>query len=260
MVAQWSAERLQPALLDRLHDEDRVVPILEFSTSTAQLERLGVALDRIIELMGSHGCRVLETAGRRAGPDGTLFLQFGVPVTELTLAKLRGLPAPTVCGQTVGTVALSECGRLELRSVPNTASEAPEHRLLSMRRLREAVIRDLVWLLNTTNLETDDDLSRYPQVQRSVLNFGMPSITGRTATSVDPQQAARRISEAIRAFEPRLSRVSVVPELTAERMDQRALSFKIDAELWGIPAPQRLLLRTRLDVDSGNLSIREATG
>lgn len=255
MVAHSSAERLQPALLDRLRDEERVVPVLELSVTASRLEELGVALAGLIELLAGQGCRPFEASPLEA--EGTRRLLFSAPPTDVTLARLRSLPVPTTRG---GMVPLSDCARLELRTVRNPAVEAPEYRLLSMRRLREAVIRDLVWLLNTTNLETDEDLSLYPHVRRSVLNFGMPSIAGRTATSVDPQQAARRISDAIGVFEPRLRRVSVTPELTAERMDQRALSFKIDAELWGQPTPQRLLLHTQLDVDSGNLSIREANG
>ena len=127
-----------------------------------------------------------------------------------------------------------------------------------MRKLRESVLRDLNWLLNATNLEILEDLSRYPQVRSSVINFGIATVTGRAATSVDPQQAARSIQDAIRAFEPRLRHVSVTPELSEERMDRRTLSFKIDAELWGRPLPQRLLLRTRLDAESGDLSVTDA--
>jgi type VI secretion system protein ImpF len=160
-----------------------------------------------------------------------------------------------------GTISLGEIMSFEVHSSPNSAPEAAERRLISMRRLRESVYRDLGWLFNTSNLEgTEADLQLYPEVQRSVLNFGLMSLTGEAATSVDPQRAARSIAEAIRAFEPRLSHVTVVPELSASRMDIRTLSFKIDAELWGRPAPQHLVLRTRLDVDSGDLTVTEASG
>src|ERR1700692_4949937 len=45
--------------------------------------------------------------------------------------------------------------------------------------LRANVRRELAWLMNTTNLESGIDLSPYPQVQKSVLNYGVPDLTGK---------------------------------------------------------------------------------
>ena len=53
---------------------------------------------------------------------------------------------------------------------PDTKSESRDRRVLSMRQLRQAVLRDLAWLLNTGQLETTDDLEPYPQVRDSVMN------------------------------------------------------------------------------------------
>ena len=39
-------------------------------------------------------------------------------------------------------------------SAPDTKRESRDRRVLSMRRLRSAVLRDLAWLLNTGHLET----------------------------------------------------------------------------------------------------------
>jgi type VI secretion system protein ImpF len=72
---------------------------------------------------------------------------------------------------------------------------------------------------------------------------------------VDPLKIATTIEEIIRQFEPRLRKVRVSPEAPRERADGHALSFKIDAELWGQPASQHLVLRTRIDTDSGNVSV-----
>ena len=157
-------------------------------------------------------------------------------------------------------MTLGELMGFDVHSTPNAAAEPAERRLISMRRLRESVYRDLGWLFNTSNLEGTEDLSPYPEVVRSSINFGLAPVTGRTSSSIDPQRAAQSIAEAIRAFEPRLSRVTVTPELSAHRMDIKALSFKIDAELWGRPAPQQMVLRTRLDIDSGDVTLTEALG
>ena len=46
-----------------------------------------------------------------------------------------------------------------------------------MRRLRR-VLRDLAWLLNTVNYQCAHSLDGYPFVARSMLNYGLPELTG----------------------------------------------------------------------------------
>lgn len=144
------------------------------------------------------------------------------------------------------------------RNVLNTATESGEQATVSMRRLREYVCRDLSALLNCASLEAVVDLSRYPYVRDSVLNFGMPSLAGRVARTVDPQQIASTIETAIRRFEPRLSGVRVYPEMGEEGNETHVLAFRIEALLWGQPVPQGLLLRTAIDVDTGNVDIADS--
>ncbi len=43
--------------------------------------------------------------------------------------------------------------------------------------LRKAVNTELVALFNTTNLEAIEDLSTAPEVRKSIVNYGFPSLT-----------------------------------------------------------------------------------
>ncbi|MEJ0046333.1 MAG: hypothetical protein WDN04_09545 [Rhodospirillales bacterium] len=61
--------------------------------------------------------------------------------------------------------------RLQPSLLDRLTDAAPEHtrdsadqQVLSMAALRQAVLRDLAWLLNTTNLATTEDLAKTPQV------------------------------------------------------------------------------------------------
>jgi len=45
---------------------------------------------------------------------------------------------------------------------PDKKLEPREMRVLSKRKLRESVLRDLAWLFNSTKLETHQALSRLP--------------------------------------------------------------------------------------------------
>lgn len=141
----------------------------------------------------------------------------------------------------------------------SAAIESAARSTISMRRLRESVQRDLSWLLNTLSLDATLDLTAFSQVERSVLNFGMPSFAGLPLASIDANQAAQRIGRAIETFEPRLFAVNVTPQ-AQEGQDGVTLAFLIEAMLWGQPAAQHLSLRTSIDVGTGDVSIADNVG
>src|SRR5687768_1286202 len=68
---------------------------------------------------------------------------------------------------------------------PAEAQESRNRRVLSLQKLRESVLRDVGWLLNTTNLAEDGLSERYPHVAQSVVNYGLPDLAGLTASAVD---------------------------------------------------------------------------
>jgi type VI secretion system protein ImpF len=135
--------------------------------------------------------------------------------------------------------------------------ESREKRILSPARLRECVRRDLTWLLNTTHLAALQDLTEQPEVQRSVLNYGMPDFAGRTASTVDVRTMERLIVRVIADFEPRLLKSSVKVRVIADpdTMKHNAMCFQIEAELWAQPLPLRLFLRTEIDLESGAATV-----
>ncbi len=252
-------ERLQPSLLDRLVDDERLLTLFELTTSARELQRLAIAERDFTQLLNAQGLRAAdpEHPGPEKSPDGDALRWICLaPAGKVSLAQVKGLVLKPP-GAPAGVTVQSFC-TLDARNVLNEGIEPAERRLLSMRRLREYVCRDLVALLNATSLETSDDLARYPYVRDSVLNFGMPSLAGASVVAVDPIETAATIEQIINRFEPRLRKVRVTPEPARDRADGHALSFKIDAELWGQPAAQQLVLRTRIDTDSGNVSITEA--
>jgi type VI secretion system protein ImpF len=145
---------------------------------------------------------------------------------------------------------------------PEERQESREQRVISLRRLREGVLRDLQWLLNATNLATLEDLSAYPQVAQSVLNYGMPSLAGTLVSSVDVVEFERRIQQVIIDFEPRILRdtlkvrVSVAPD----QMSHNAMTFEIAGQLWAQPVPQRLYLKTEIDLELGAVTLSDYSG
>jgi type VI secretion system protein ImpF len=142
---------------------------------------------------------------------------------------------------------------------PGARVESRDKRVLSPARLRECVRRDLTWLFNTTNLAVVEDLSDYPEVARSVLNYGMPDLAGRSATSVNIRELEQLISRVIWDFEPRLIKNSVKVVIVADeqKMNHNAMLFDIEAELWAQPLPLRLFLRTEIDLENGGVTVSD---
>jgi type VI secretion system protein ImpF len=143
---------------------------------------------------------------------------------------------------------------------PEQRQESREKRILSPAKLRESVRRDLTWLFNTANLTTVMDLANFPAVAESVLNYGMPSLSGRTTSSVEIPEMERLLRQAIWTFEPRLNKNSIRVRLVADPllMSHNALSFSIEAELWAQPIPLRLFLKTEIDLEAGNANVVDA--
>lgn len=249
-------ERLQPALFDRLIDDERLLTLYEVSVARAELERLGLTERELIAILEGQGLQSCARSDSSRDELPTLSLQFTASAGRTAPSQLKSLTLKPP-GAPQG-IALQEFCEFTTSTVLNDAPETVEQRSVAVRRLRDYVCRDLASLLNCGSLDASIDLSDFPHVQRSVLNYGMPSLAGRMARGVEAQRIAATIETAIANFEPRLSRVRVMPELGNDGSETHVLAFRIEAQLFGQPNPQHLVLRTSIDIDSGDVSIADS--
>ena len=247
-------ERLQPALFDRLIDEERLLTLYELTCDRSRLRKLGILEGDLRGVLDGAGLTSVAPAAAEEDPD-LLTLCYSGPAGRIGLAKLKQLVLNPTEGP--GGVPLEEICSIEARNVLNGAAEAPEQRFAAARRLRELVSRDLSLLQNASSMETLTDLEALPYVRTSVLNFGMPPLTGRMASSVSHDQLSRILETVIRRFEPRLTRVRVTPEPSGEGAEIQEISFLVDAELWGQPAPHQVVLHTHIDTGSGKVRVSD---
>jgi type VI secretion system protein ImpF len=143
---------------------------------------------------------------------------------------------------------------------PDKNVESREARVFSKRRLRDAVLRDLAWLFNATQLEAVDDLTHMPLVRRSVLNFGLPALSGQSASSLDIGDLAKAIREAIITFEPRIlaSTLEIKTLIESGQLDHHnVIGVEIRAHLWAQPVPLEFLVRTEFDLETGNVHVTD---
>ena len=143
---------------------------------------------------------------------------------------------------------------------PDASSESRDHRVLSMQRMRAAVLRDIASLLNTGHLETVEDLESYPEVRNSVLNFGMPDLTGLSIAGTDTAGIEKAVRDAIIKFEPRIAAktVRVRVEKDEASMNRNSMVFSITGQLWAEPTPVTLYLKTEVDLETGGVTVADA--
>ena len=144
---------------------------------------------------------------------------------------------------------------------PHVQQETRDKRVMSMHKLRKSVLRDISWLLNTDSFETVADLTDYPEVAKSVLNYGIKDLAGRAVMGINLSEIEKEIKQAIDTFEPRLLHNTLnVQIFSSDNMDDQAISFDIEANLWAQPLPLHLYLRTEINKITGDVNLRDMGG
>lgn len=130
----------------------------------------------------------------------------------------------------------------------------PATRSQSVRFFREALKRDLEWLMNTRQPPMPE-LNSYPAATASVVNYGLPDITALGLSSAaDHRQLRLAIEACLRNFEPRLSSVRVSVE-GSDKADRR-LRFHIEGMMNLDPAPEEIAFDTVLELSSGEYKVK----
>lgn len=143
---------------------------------------------------------------------------------------------------------------------PDKTQEPPEARVLSKSRLRQSVLRDLAWLFNATRLEAVIDLTTLPAARRSVVNFGLPALSGHTASSLDMTDLTRAVRETILTFEPRIlpDTLQIKTLIDPGELDHHnVIGVEIHGQLWAQPVPLEFLVRTEFDLETGKVHVAD---
>jgi type VI secretion system protein ImpF len=145
---------------------------------------------------------------------------------------------------------------------PEKSKESTAQQSMSQKEFKDAVIRDLGWLLNSVSLDVCVDLEAYPEVARSVLNFGLPDISGHTTSTIDVRSVENSVKRAIRQFEPRIIRNSLRVKVHSNPSDMshNSLVFEIQGAVFGQPSPFQIVLRSELNLECGEFSVTEDFG
>jgi type VI secretion system protein ImpF len=144
---------------------------------------------------------------------------------------------------------------------PGSRVEAEDARVMNKAQIREAVLRDLSWLLNAVK-PMPQIAGLYPEADLSVLNYGLPPMSGQLASRIDVALLERAIKQAIVRFEPRVMEDSLevkAIEGSGVLDTHNVIEFEIRGFMWAQPVPLELLLRTQIDLEAGQIQVRDAS-
>lgn len=139
---------------------------------------------------------------------------------------------------------------------PEALKESRNERVISVKRYREGVLRDLIWLLNAKAHTERDGLDEFPEAARSVLNFGTRDLCGLISSSLDLGTLEQEIADAMRRLEPRINPGSlVVTAVSGSQKFANGIAIEIRGDLWAYPVPEQLYVRTEIDLDTGKYTV-----
>lgn len=224
---QSRTEAVQPSLWDRLVDDLPGI-VSETDRQRADLAaRIGAAkVDNVL----AGGVRVIEADSEFDADTRRDLHQFLTQMARRAFLEERGI--------VVNAQVLREAVRRDIEALFNV------ERFESSLQLSD---------LEQIDFETPQDIiAGFPHVRRSVLNYGVPSFSGRSITDFDLAALAKELREVIAVFEPRLKRDTI--RVKVAQGEHTGMKIEVDATLMLSPVPERLRLSTTVDLDNGRAS------
>lgn len=140
---------------------------------------------------------------------------------------------------------------------PHLKVEAEIARHQYVRDLRLSVKRDLENILNT-RYRMRSTPEHLMQVERSVINYGLPDLATLNIRDLDKKrQFVRDLERTIKRFEPRFKSVRV-QHIDNTENHERTLRFRIDATLYADPAPEIIVFDSVLDPVHRTVKVEES--
>lgn len=148
------------------------------------------------------------------------------------------------------TITVSVLDRL-IDLEPDNRMENSLSRSQSVRLLKNAVRRDLEWLLNSRRICDPPD-EGLKELNRSAYVYGLPDLSSLTMlASGDRNKLVRQVLATINLFEPRLANVRLVMVETPDSA-KKDVRLRVEAMLRMDPVPEPITFDTVIELKSGN--------
>ncbi|MBB5414520.1 type VI secretion system protein ImpF [Paraburkholderia atlantica] len=149
-----------------------------------------------------------------------------------------------------------------LDDAPARRSERPEAYAPNSEGMRRIIQRDLSLLLNTTNLDDELDIARYPLLAGSVVNYGIPALSGSYLASRNWETVEKMVRNAIVRFEPRLipESLCIRPLDSKNPVRYNQLVFEIHGLMRWSPYPLEFRIQSAFDIEMNHVTFDPQSG
>ncbi|MBR8460162.1 type VI secretion system baseplate subunit TssE [Burkholderia dolosa] len=140
---------------------------------------------------------------------------------------------------------------------PHARHESPAAYAPNGEGMRRIIRRDLASLLNATNLDGELDAGRYPQAAASVVNYGLPPLSGSYLSDRNWETVEKLVRTAIVRFEPRLlpESIAIRPVEGREAVSYNQLTFEIRGLMQWSPYPLEFRIQSTFDIESNKVAL-----
>lgn len=140
---------------------------------------------------------------------------------------------------------------------PSQSSEVVKAYALDRQQLRQIILRDLMDLLNTTNIDDQIKHIKHEHARRSSINYGVAPLAGTHILEKHWISVEKIIRQAIVNFEPRLSpaTLSIRPIIKKDGQLYNVLSFEISGIVHIQPYPMDFTVQSNVDLETNRIEL-----
>ncbi|MGS0742976.1 type VI secretion system baseplate subunit TssE [Glaciimonas sp. GG7] len=134
----------------------------------------------------------------------------------------------------------------------NLYTEKSDEYIFDVQAMHNAIKRDLSLLLNTINLSGELDITMIDGVASSVLNYGLPPLSGGYIADRNWNKVEVIIRKAILDFEPRVMPESllVIPNNDDKNDNYNVLLFELHGLIHWSPYPLEFRIKSAFDLEA----------
>ncbi|WP_312242465.1 type VI secretion system baseplate subunit TssE [Pantoea sp.] len=143
---------------------------------------------------------------------------------------------------------------------PKAQREVFDQFFINANQMRAIVLRDVLAILNTTNIEDRLEADRHYDVAGSVINYGVRAVTGTHPTQHDWRTTEKNFREAILRFEPRIIPESLrvaLPDTQDRSFKNGMLLFEVYGLIYWDPYPIDLAAKFLHDRENDKVILKQ---
>jgi type VI secretion system protein ImpF len=140
---------------------------------------------------------------------------------------------------------------------PSQRSEAAKAYAVDRQQLRQIILRDLMDLLNTTNIEDQIKSAKHENIKCSSINYGISPLAGNHMLEKHWISVEKMIRKAIVNFEPRLSpsSLSIRQIIKKDAHSYNTLCFEIAGIVNIQPYPMEFIVQSNVDLETSRVTL-----